>query len=68
MGKQTNVRLPEAMLAALDEIGAAHGLDLSAVVRLILNDHYPTYLHRAREVMAARDAISPAKPKSKKGA
>jgi hypothetical protein len=49
IGRQINVRLPDDLLADLEFVCEALGLDLSNVVRMMLTEQRHVYLLRARE-------------------
>lgn len=54
IGKQVGVRLPPDLLADLEFIGEEAGLDLSAVIRMILTQNRGEYVRAARERIQKR--------------
>ena len=54
IGKQVNVRLPQALLGDLDIIAQANNNDLSAVIRQVLSECVAPYVERARETIRRR--------------
>lgn len=46
MGRQVNVRIPDALMVDLEAISAGMGLDISDVIRMILTENKREYLDR----------------------
>lgn len=49
IGKQVNVRIPDDLLEDLELIAKDFGLDLSAVIRMILTQCRGTYVKQIKE-------------------
>lgn len=54
IGKQVNVRIPDALMADLELVAADTNLDISAVIRLILTQNTDRYVREARERQAKK--------------
>jgi uncharacterized protein YdeI (YjbR/CyaY-like superfamily) len=55
MGKQVNVRIPDALMADLEAISLGTGLDLSDVIRMILTENKREYLDRLEQKKKPKD-------------
>jgi predicted DNA-binding protein len=53
-GKQVNFRASDDLYARLEETADALGLDLSNLVRMVLNEHLAEYEGRAEQIKTRR--------------
>lgn len=65
VGRQINFRAPPDLEERLKDTGEALGLDISALVRLILTKHIHIYEAEAEAVRASRPAKPDPKPPKK---
>jgi hypothetical protein len=54
-GRPFNIRFPAELLDRLSECARELGLDVSSLVRLVLNEQLHLYEDRARQARRARD-------------
>lgn len=60
-GKQTNVRLSDDLLSDLEYIAESLDADLSHVIRMILAEHTPEHVHRAKLIREKQESARKAK-------